>query len=70
MPARENTVEPHRAKGKKHDMRLGREHHDSRQGTHLILRGVLMHNVAGNGEPQAALQGRLLLWSVGCSAGQ
>ena len=36
----------------------------------LILGGVLVHNVASNGEPEAALQARLLLWSIGCGACQ
>ncbi len=36
----------------------------------LVLGGVLVHNVASNGEPEVALQGRLLLWSVGCGACQ
>lgn len=39
-------------------------------GADLVLGGVLLHNVAGNGEPQAALQGGLLLGPVGCGTRQ
>ena len=36
----------------------------------LILRGMLMHDVPRNGQPEAALQSRFVFRSVGCGTCQ